>query len=113
MGEMLLLLGASDVCFMGGSLVGDKVGGHNVLEPAALGIPTITGPSYFNFKEVAENLIALGALRQIQDKRELAHALTQIIQNPDTSKEMARNAEVFVKKNQGAIAKTINFLLDI
>ncbi|TOP03623.1 3-deoxy-D-manno-octulosonic acid transferase, partial [Vibrio parahaemolyticus] len=44
MGEMLLLLGASDVCFMGGSLVGDKVGGHNVLEPAALGIPTITGP---------------------------------------------------------------------
>lgn len=113
MGEMLLLLGASDVCFMGGSLVGDKVGGHNVLEPAALGIPTITGPSYFNFKEVAENLIALGALRQIQDKRELAHALTQIIQNPGTSKEMARNAEVFVKKNQGAIAKTIKFLLDI
>ncbi|EGR3003195.1 lipid IV(A) 3-deoxy-D-manno-octulosonic acid transferase [Vibrio parahaemolyticus] len=113
MGEMLLLLGVSDVCFMGGSLVGDKVGGHNMLEPAALGIPTITGPSYFNFKEVAENLIALGALRQIQDKRELAHALTQIIQNPDTSKEMARNAEVFVKKNQGAIAKTINFLLDI
>ncbi|TOO97841.1 3-deoxy-D-manno-octulosonic acid transferase, partial [Vibrio parahaemolyticus] len=80
---------------------------------AALGIPTITGPSYFNFKEVAENLIALGALRQIQDKRELAHALTQIIQNPDTSKEMARNAEVFVKKNQGAIAKTIKLLLEI
>ncbi len=43
MGEMLLLLRAADICFMGGSLVGDKVGGHNVLEPAALGVPIISG----------------------------------------------------------------------
>ncbi|MGL6315379.1 lipid IV(A) 3-deoxy-D-manno-octulosonic acid transferase [Vibrio sp. WXL103] len=58
MGEMLVLMGASDACFMGGSLLGDKVGGHNVLEPVALGLPVITGPSFFNFKEIVEPLIA-------------------------------------------------------
>ncbi|HHG3067677.1 TPA: lipid IV(A) 3-deoxy-D-manno-octulosonic acid transferase [Vibrio parahaemolyticus] len=56
MGEMLVLIGAADICFMGGSLVGDKVGGHNVLEPAALGVPVITGPSYYNFTEIVNLL---------------------------------------------------------
>ncbi|HGF7228129.1 TPA: lipid IV(A) 3-deoxy-D-manno-octulosonic acid transferase, partial [Vibrio cholerae] len=57
MGEMLILLSTADICFMGGSLLGDKVGGHNVLEPAALGIPIITGPSYYNFKEIIGAMI--------------------------------------------------------
>ncbi|GAL05771.1 lipid IVA 3-deoxy-D-manno-octulosonic acid transferase [Photobacterium aphoticum] len=48
MGEMLLLLGAADITFMGGSLLGERVGGHNMLEPAALGKPTLTGPSFYN-----------------------------------------------------------------
>ncbi|HCG5295003.1 TPA: lipid IV(A) 3-deoxy-D-manno-octulosonic acid transferase [Vibrio parahaemolyticus] len=56
MGEMLVLIGAADICFMGGSLVGNKVGGHNVLEPAALGVPVITGPSYYNFTEIVNLL---------------------------------------------------------
>ncbi|TOH86949.1 lipid IV(A) 3-deoxy-D-manno-octulosonic acid transferase, partial [Vibrio parahaemolyticus] len=56
MGEMLVLIGAADICFMGGSLIGDKVGGHNVLEPAALGVPVITGPSYYNFTEIVNLL---------------------------------------------------------
>lgn len=56
MGEMLTLMGAADICFMGGSLIGDKVGGHNVLEPAALGVPVITGPSYYNFTEIVNLL---------------------------------------------------------
>ncbi|WMN82811.1 lipid IV(A) 3-deoxy-D-manno-octulosonic acid transferase [Vibrio parahaemolyticus] len=54
--EMLVLIGAADICFMGGSLIGDKVGGHNVLEPAALGVPVITGPSYYNFTEIVNLL---------------------------------------------------------
>ncbi|ELB2272138.1 lipid IV(A) 3-deoxy-D-manno-octulosonic acid transferase [Vibrio parahaemolyticus] len=56
MGEMLVLIGAADICFMGGSLIGDKIGGHNVLEPAALGVPVITGPSYYNFTEIVNLL---------------------------------------------------------
>ncbi|MCV5991053.1 3-deoxy-D-manno-octulosonic acid transferase, partial [Escherichia coli] len=62
MGEMLTLMGAADICFMGGSLVGNKVGGHNVLEPAMLEKVIITGPSYFNFKEIVENLLAVDGI---------------------------------------------------
>ncbi|MGL6260683.1 lipid IV(A) 3-deoxy-D-manno-octulosonic acid transferase [Vibrio sp. WXL210] len=67
MGEMLVLMGASDACFMGGSLLGDKVGGHNVLEPVALGLPVIIGPSYFNFKEIVEPLITEHKVTVIKD----------------------------------------------
>ncbi|WP_394249728.1 lipid IV(A) 3-deoxy-D-manno-octulosonic acid transferase [Vibrio profundi] len=56
MGEMLTLIGASDVCFMAGSLIGNKVGGHNVLEPIALNVPVISGPSYFNFKAIVDDM---------------------------------------------------------
>ncbi|MGP8307258.1 lipid IV(A) 3-deoxy-D-manno-octulosonic acid transferase [Vibrio sp. YIC-376] len=74
MGEMLVLMGASDVCFMGGSLVGDKVGGHNMLEPAALGLPVITGPSYFNFAEIVENMLK-HELIDVTDREHLAESV--------------------------------------
>ncbi|CCN37745.1 putative 3-deoxy-D-manno-octulosonic-acid transferase [Vibrio nigripulchritudo SO65] len=60
MGEMLTLMQAADVCFMGGSLIGNKVGGHNLLEPTAIGIPSLIGPSFYNFKSITEKLIAIG-----------------------------------------------------
>lgn len=83
MGEMLVLLGAADICFMGGSLIGDKVGGHNVLEPAALGIPVITGPSYFNFEEIVENLKQEERITIINSPLQLADSLFELISNPN------------------------------
>ncbi|CDU11026.1 lipid IV(A) 3-deoxy-D-manno-octulosonic acid transferase [Vibrio coralliirubri] len=77
MGEMLILIGAADICFMGGSLVGDKVGGHNVLEPAALGVPVITGPSYYNFTEIVELLSQDSICELAKDSNELAHKIAQ------------------------------------
>lgn len=71
MGEMLTLMQAADVCFMGGSLIGDKVGGHNLLEPTAIGIPSLIGPSFYNFKDITERLIAIG-LTEVVNKNELA-----------------------------------------
>ncbi|MEZ8252969.1 lipid IV(A) 3-deoxy-D-manno-octulosonic acid transferase [Vibrio splendidus] len=77
MGEMLILIGAADICFMGGSLIGDKVGGHNVLEPAALGVPVITGPSYYNFTEIVELLSQDSICELAKDSNELAHKIAQ------------------------------------
>ncbi|MDH5888504.1 lipid IV(A) 3-deoxy-D-manno-octulosonic acid transferase [Vibrio splendidus] len=77
MGEMLILIGAADICFMGGSLIGDKVGGHNVLEPAALGVPVITGPSYYNFTEIVELLSQNSICELAKDSNELAHKIAQ------------------------------------
>ncbi|WP_039990635.1 lipid IV(A) 3-deoxy-D-manno-octulosonic acid transferase, partial [Vibrio azureus] len=72
MGEMLTLIGAADVCFMGGSLIGDKVGGHNVLEPAALGVPVITGPSYYNFELIVSTLLKKEIINIIDHKQALS-----------------------------------------
>lgn len=77
MGEMLTLLGSADVCFMGGSLIGDKVGGHNVLEPAALGIPVITGPSYYNFTDIVHLLVQHTLCEVAENTEELTHKVCQ------------------------------------
>jgi 3-deoxy-D-manno-octulosonic-acid transferase len=84
MGEMMTLLASSDICFMGGSFVGDKVGGHNVLEPVALGIPTITGPSYYNFQHIVDTLKTQQAIEVINANKELAPSVLNLIRNPRT-----------------------------
>ena len=104
MGELLVLLGAADVCFMGGSLLGNKVGGHNVLEPAALGVPVIIGPSYFNFKEVIEQLIAQDSI-VVSDC--LSASVKVLFGSKDKSADISRKAGEFVLLNQGSIARTL------
>ncbi|WP_045500105.1 lipid IV(A) 3-deoxy-D-manno-octulosonic acid transferase [Vibrio hyugaensis] len=81
MGEMLVLMGAADICFMGGSLVGDKVGGHNVLEPIALGLPVINGPSYFNFKDIVEEFRSLNKIHIIENSSVLAEQVTDLLRH--------------------------------
>ncbi|EJA3103542.1 lipid IV(A) 3-deoxy-D-manno-octulosonic acid transferase [Vibrio vulnificus] len=112
MGEMLVLLGAADVCFMGGSLVGDKVGGHNVLEPAALGVPVITGPSYYNFKEIIEELLAENCI-SVNTADTLPTSLGELFDDPDHREKLITNASKVVKRNQGSLQHTMNSVLEI
>jgi 3-deoxy-D-manno-octulosonic-acid transferase len=105
MGEMLILIGAADVCFMGGSLIGDKVGGHNVLEPAALGVPVITGPSYFNFTEIVASLSQTESLSIIEDSSQLAESITDIFFNP---RKIANSP---LGATESPLAKTIQLLV--
>ncbi|HAV6897434.1 TPA: lipid IV(A) 3-deoxy-D-manno-octulosonic acid transferase [Vibrio vulnificus] len=105
MGEMLILLSAADVCFMGGSLVGDKVGGHNVLEPAALGVPVIIGPSYYNFKEVVDTLVTRGGSIITVN---ISETILKLLVNIQLREELSENAEAFVKQAKGSIKKTIS-----
>ncbi|HFQ4975240.1 TPA: lipid IV(A) 3-deoxy-D-manno-octulosonic acid transferase [Vibrio vulnificus] len=111
MGEMLILLGAADVCFMGGSLVGDKVGGHNVLEPAALGVPVITGPSCYNFKEIT---IALEQAKGIivAESSLLGRKTQLLLSNSNEQTRMADAALKVVQKNQGALAQTQSICME-
>ncbi|EGQ7833828.1 3-deoxy-D-manno-octulosonic acid transferase [Vibrio vulnificus] len=112
MGEMLVLLGAADVCFMGGSLIGDKVGGHNVLEPAALGVPVITGPSYYNFKEITEELLAENCI-SVNTADTLPTSLGELFDDPDHREKLITNASKVVKRNQGSLQHTMNSVLEI
>lgn len=110
MGEMLVLLGAADVCFMGGSLLGDKVGGHNVLEPAALGVPVITGPSYFNFLDIIERLNKIDAIYISGNIYHLSKLITKLFSNPILMMRNINILHLFIKENSGSIAKIIRAL---
>nr|VFJ97333.1 MAG: 3-deoxy-D-manno-octulosonic-acid transferase [Candidatus Kentron sp. LFY] len=101
MGELPVLYAASDVAFVGGSLV--PVGGHNMLEPAALGIPVLFGPHVFNFKEIAENLCRCGGAVQVWDNRELSERLATLLRDAHARHDMGKKAEVFVRENRGAL----------
>ncbi len=107
MGEMLILIGAADVCFMGGSLIGDKVGGHNVLEPIALGLPVLTGPSYYNFKDIVDAQIELNTVKVVSSDQ-LSHAVVSSLKQSSSNAE--RNLTAL--KQQGAVGLTVNCILD-
>ncbi|EJB0233813.1 lipid IV(A) 3-deoxy-D-manno-octulosonic acid transferase [Vibrio vulnificus] len=111
MGEMLVLLGAADVCFMGGSLIGDKVGGHNVLEPAALGVPVITGPSYYNFKEITSTLHQVNGIA-IVESMQLGRHVLQLLTDKALQIKTAQAALRVVQKNQGTLARTLLACMD-
>lgn len=107
MGEMLTLIGASDICFMGGSLLGDKVGGHNILEPAALGKPSLIGPSYFNFQEITQQLINNNAAIVAHNTTELTDNLIVIFRDEQYREQLQKNTLRFMEKNKGAVEKTL------
>ncbi|MGH8304213.1 MAG: lipid IV(A) 3-deoxy-D-manno-octulosonic acid transferase, partial [Steroidobacteraceae bacterium] len=77
LGELLDFYAAADVAFVGGSLV--PVGGHNLLEPAALGVPILTGPHNFNSEEVARLLTARGAATVVHDSQQLAERVSALL----------------------------------
>ncbi|MCD9548467.1 3-deoxy-D-manno-octulosonic acid transferase [Photobacterium carnosum] len=115
MGEMLVMLATADVTFMGGSLVGEKVGGHNLLEPAAVAKPAITGPSFYNFEDITQQLLAAGAIEICQNSHQLAEQLVTLFNDPERQQHMGAQGQRIVIENQGAVNKTIaniHFYLD-
>jgi len=106
MGEMMILLGSADICFIAGSLIGDKVGGHNLLEPAALEKPILNGPSYFNFKEITEQLVAQQACTICNDSHEITASLLRLFNDAKLRQQQGTAALNFVRNNQGALHKT-------
>lgn len=105
MGELLFLFALADVAFVGGSLV--PTGGHNLLEPAALGKPVLTGPHLFNFLDIAAQLRDADALKEVDSAPALAAAIEALWTNP-ASVEQARAAGCRVlKNNQGALERLL------
>ena len=108
MGELLFLYALADVAFVGGSLVPN--GGHNLLEPAALGKPVLSGPHLFNFLEIAAQLREVGALREVADAPSLAVAVTALWDEPASAVRMADAGLGVMKANQGALGRLLDGL---
>ncbi|CDF86606.1 3-deoxy-D-manno-octulosonic-acid transferase [Pseudomonas knackmussii B13] len=108
MGELLFLYALADVAFVGGSLVPN--GGHNLLEPAALGKPVLSGPQLFNFLEIAAQLREVGALREVLDAPTLAVAVGQLWEQPEITREMVEAGLGVLRANQGALTRLLDGL---
>ena len=110
MGELLLLYGASDIAFVAGSLI--PRGGHNMLEPGALGKPILTGPHLFNFAEISELFVKANALTKVIDAETLAQQILQLAQNQLEREQMGARALQVVVANRGALAKQIEMVCE-
>lgn len=108
MGELTMLYAASDVAFVGGTLV--PVGGHNLLEPGALGLPVITGPHLFNTLDIAELFRDIGASREVTEADELADAVSTLFEEPARGEAMGLKGRQVVTSNRGALKRLMVLL---
>lgn len=107
-GELAALYAAADVAFVGGSLV--PIGGHNLLEPAALGLPVLTGPSHSNAKDIAQLLLQQGAALQVGDAQELAGCLTRLFGDAEQRRRIGAVARRLVEMNRGSLARLLELI---
>jgi 3-deoxy-D-manno-octulosonic-acid transferase len=105
MGELTAFYAAADVAFVGGSLV--PVGGHNLLEPAALGVPVITGPHTQNGPEIARLLIEAGGALEVADAGALAAAAARLLADPVLRGRMGESARRCVEAHRGSLARLL------
>ncbi len=108
MGELMFLYALADVALVGGSLI--KHGGHNMLEPVALAKPTLTGLHYFNFLEIAEQLLEAGGLQTVADSSQLAQAVARLWTSHSHTEKMCRAAQQVLQRNQGALQRLLDII---
>ncbi|WP_397450215.1 lipid IV(A) 3-deoxy-D-manno-octulosonic acid transferase [Pseudomonas sp. NA-150] len=108
MGELLFLYALADCAFVGGSLVPN--GGHNLLEPAALAKPVLSGPHLFNFLEIAALLRYAGALEEVTDAAGLGKAVQRLFDEPAIARNMAAAGLEVMRANQGALQRLLEML---
>ncbi len=109
MGELLLMYGAADVAFVGGSLI--ERGGHNPLEPAGWGVPVISGPHVFNFETVYRQLDEGVGLVRVNGAEELAAALGRLLTNQQAARKTGQAALAVVEANRGALDRVVGGIL--
>jgi len=111
MGELRMLIAAADLAFVGGSMV--PVGGHNVLEPAAVGVPVLFGPYMFNFTEAAHLLLDADAAIEVHNCEELAQAVDNYLRNADRREAAGINGLRVVEQNRGALRRQLDLIAEL
>ena len=107
-GELMMFYASAEAAFVGGSLV--PIGGHNLLEPAALGVPVLAGPSDFNAPEIAALLVRQGALLRVAGAPELAGALAGLFSDPGERQRLGAIARATVEVNRGSVAQLLRLV---
>jgi 3-deoxy-D-manno-octulosonic-acid transferase len=110
-GELATLYGLAHVAFVGGSLV--PVGGHNVLEPAAAGVPVVFGPHTHHFAEPVDALLRSGGGIRVRDGNELASVWSEMVGDTERAETVAQNAAAVIQESRGALERSIDLVLDL
>jgi 3-deoxy-D-manno-octulosonic-acid transferase len=111
LGRLATLYAAADAAFVGGSLV--PVGGHNVLEPAAAGVPVLFGPHTHHVAEIARVLEEEGAALRVNDAGALADAWERLLDDPDARARQADAAARVMARHRGALDRTVERILGV
>ena len=108
MGELQVFLGAADAAFVGGSLV--DIGGHNVLEPAALGLPVAFGPHMHNFTTIARMLLDAEAAVQVRNAVALGEVMQRWLGDASLRTRLGENGRRVFESNRGALDRTLEMV---
>jgi 3-deoxy-D-manno-octulosonic-acid transferase len=108
MGQLMPFFATTDLAFVGGSLV--PVGGHNVLEPAALATPVLVGPHTFNFEEITSSLIEGGGAERVMDGEQLGPAVRQLLHDDPRRMRMGLAAQQVFERERGAVRRIMQLI---
>ncbi|WP_171527121.1 3-deoxy-D-manno-octulosonic acid transferase [Acinetobacter indicus] len=109
MGEMWLWYALSQVCYVGGSL-NEPGGGHNILEPIALNVPTILGKNYFNFQTIVDEFVDAQAVEVVENAQQAATTLLKVLNDASKAESLNTAAQKIMQQNQGSLAKHISVI---
>jgi len=110
MGELMMLYGASDLAFVGGSLI--ERGGHNPLEPAGWGIPVFSGPHIFNFETIYQSLLNGRGVKLVTDADDLAAHVSSLFSDCKEREAIGQRALEVVNTNRGALDKVVDGIIE-
>ena len=105
LGELMAFYACAEVAFVGGSL--QPVGGHNLLEPAAVGTAAVTGPHLHNFAEISRHMVEAGALRIGADMAAVGDALEDLLADPQARQAMTDAGSALIDQGRGALQRTL------
>ena len=108
LGELMSFYACAQVAFVGGSL--QPIGGHNLLEPAAVGTAMVTGPHLHNFTEIAHKLDAAGAVRIVPDADAAARAVGTLLDDDGARAQMVAAGYRLVEEGRGALVRTLDLI---
>jgi len=110
LGELPMYYAAADVAFVGGSLT--EIGGHNMLEPASLGLPVIMGPHVFNFQEISQLLLDEGAAWKVTNSDELSSRVSSLLADANLRHSIGELGRNIIMKNRGNVEKIMELIRD-
>jgi 3-deoxy-D-manno-octulosonic-acid transferase len=108
MGQLMPFFAAADMAFVGGSLV--PIGGHNVLEPAALSTPVLVGPYTFNFEEITQSLLGQGGAERVPGNEQLGHDVLQLLLDDAKRERMGLAAQQVFDRERGAVHRIMRMI---